>query len=251
MLKWLIGIPYALVVLYVFTCSAVTIWNGPAALQPAVFFDLIRGETEVLDRLAAACASVSVAMLVVAGFKAAGKASRLPGTPGGLAGAGLLSLLLLCSVVPRGVVVRMAQDRYAQDRIRNAVAMVEAYRGSAHRLPTGAEFVAMWQAKSADDYDRSPWGGKLGPDVLAGTVALAPMVGDRTSATSEGGDSAGVGVDPRRAGALLYMPISAGPKGPWRALRATSNGHLVAVRDYAVGIYDSQGVPWWDVAGGR
>jgi hypothetical protein len=54
--------------------------------------------------------------------------------------------------------------------------------------------------------------------------------------------------DTNKAADMIYMPITG---SPWASITAFSTASATAVKNYAVGIFDKNGQPWWDVKGGK
>lgn len=150
-----------------------------------------------------------------------------------------------------------ASNSNARDRVLTAVSMVEEYasaNGGRYPVAGGNTFITMWKSKRPDDYNSSPWGGTTagadGADeattAFAGSAA-APSVATVTAAVT------GVGTvgtaDTNKAADMIYMPISS--NAPWASITAFSTASATAVKNYAVGIFDKNGQPWWDVKGGK
>ncbi|MDB5097582.1 MAG: hypothetical protein JWM80_2003, partial [Cyanobacteria bacterium RYN_339] len=122
------------------------------------------------------------------------------------------------------------------------------------RYPSaGTTFTTMWKSKRPDDYNSSPWGGTTaganGADeattAFAGSTA-APSVATVTAAVT-GIGQAGT-ADTNRAADMIYLPIA---PSPWASITAFSTASATSVKNYAVGIFDKNGQPWWDVKGGK
>ena len=66
---------------------------------------------------------------------------------------------------------------------------------------------------------------------------------------------AGIGVSgtatPANAADMIYAPVGTTGAAPWAALTAFSTSSITTVKNYAVGIFDKNGQPWWDVKGGK
>ena len=149
-----------------------------------------------------------------------------------------------------------AANSNARDRVLTAVSMVEEYASAnGGRYPVAGQntFVQMWKRKRPDDYNASPWGGTAGgangadeaSAAFTGSAA-APSVATVTAAVT------GIGTvgtaDTNKAADMIYMPISS--SAPWASITAFSSASATAVKNYAVGIFDKNGQPWWDVKGG-
>ena len=153
-----------------------------------------------------------------------------------------------------------ASNSNARNRVLSAVTMIEEYsaaNGGSYpasvadvaEASTGA-FSTMWSAKRPDDKASSPWGGptgdtdgvnELGPLEFGNTTAPAAAV----AALNAGGVAA-----PGEAANMLYVtPATA--SNNWGAVTAYSTSALVTFKNYAVGIYDKGGNPWWDAKGGK
>lgn len=150
-----------------------------------------------------------------------------------------------------------AANSNARDRVLTAVSMVEEYasaNGGRYPSAGGNTFITMWKSKRPDDYNASPWGGTTagtnGADeattAFAGSTA-APSVATVTTAVT------GIGTvgtaDTNKAADMIYMPVAAA--APWASITAFSTASATAVKNYAVGIFDKNGQPWWDVKGGK
>ena len=78
---------------------------------------------------------------------------------------------------------------------------------------------------------------------------LAMTFGDTTAQTTNTEDfteATGIG----EAANLLYVSDS-GAGAPFCGITATSTSSAFGVKNYAIGIYDKAGTPWWDVKGGK
>jgi type II secretory pathway pseudopilin PulG len=146
-----------------------------------------------------------------------------------------------------------AANANARERLLDAVTIVEEYASvNAGQYPIGGrdDFTRMWKRKHPDDYNSSPWGGSTGasggvneghPTVIGGA--------DATTATTLGAlagvGSPGTGV-PGQAADLSYVDASG-----WVSVTAASVASNVTVKNYLIGIFDKNGMPWWDVKGGH
>jgi prepilin-type N-terminal cleavage/methylation domain-containing protein len=150
-----------------------------------------------------------------------------------------------------------AANSNARDRVLTAVSMVEEYASAnSGKYPTAGQntFLTMWKAKRPDDYNSSPWGGLAAGSngVDEASSAFTGSSASPASATVTGAVT-GIGTagtaDPTKASDMVYMQISTAT--PWASITAFSTSSAVAVKNYAVGIFDKNGQPWWDVKGGK
>ena len=146
-----------------------------------------------------------------------------------------------------------ASNSNARNRVLSAVTMIEEYSAAnggkyPASLAAGGPFTTMWGAKRPDDKALSPWGGATG--AANGVTELTAMTfGDTTAQTTNTEDfteATGIG----QAANLLYVSDS-GAGAPFCGITATSTSSAFGVKNYAIGIYDKAGTPWWDVKGGK
>lgn len=158
-----------------------------------------------------------------------------------------------------------ASNSNARNRVLSAVTMIEEYSAAnGGQYPTSAAagtgpFTTMWMAKRPDDRALSPWGGASGGTTVGGvnsgvTEVAAADFGFATSALATAGASGMLGFTDGPAVAtnasMLYVSSSAAAT-PWGKVNATSTSSDTTVKNYAVGIADKTGDPWWDVKGGK
>jgi prepilin-type N-terminal cleavage/methylation domain-containing protein len=155
-----------------------------------------------------------------------------------------------------------AANSNARDRVLTAVSMVEEYASAnGGRYPSASAtvpgtFTTMWKSKRPDDYNSSPWGGTTagsnGADeattAITGTTS-APTAATVTTVAVNGGTITVGTADTTRAADMIYAPITASQ--PWASITAFSTASAAAVKNYAVGIFDKNGQPFWDVKGGK
>ena len=150
-----------------------------------------------------------------------------------------------------------AANSNARDRVLTAVSMVEEYASSngGHYPSAGSNtFVTMWKRKRPDDYNSSPWGGLAAggngvDEATAAFTGIATAPANATVTASVGGIGTANTADTTKAADMIYMQIT--PATPWASIMAYSTSSAVAVKNYAVGIFDKNGQPWWDVKGGK
>lgn len=158
-----------------------------------------------------------------------------------------------------------ASNSNARNRVLSAVTMIEEFSAAnGGRYPTsaaaGGPFSTMWAAKRPDDASASPWGGLAGAGTGANdgvvefaaanfTVAADPVGSDPASVTTT---TAAIPTTVAVANAANLCYISSTTTAtPWAAIVTTSTGAAVGVKNYAVGIHDKLGTPWWDAKGGK
>lgn len=150
-----------------------------------------------------------------------------------------------------------AANSNARDRVLTAVSMVEEYasaNGGKYPNAGSSTFTTMWKNKRPDDYNTSPWGGLAGGanGVDEASTAFPGTSASPTAATVTGAVT-GIGTyntaDVTKAADMIYMQISTA--SPWAGITAYSTSSVQAVKNYAVGIFDKNGQPWWDVKGGK
>ncbi|MEB3222921.1 MAG: prepilin-type N-terminal cleavage/methylation domain-containing protein [Candidatus Sericytochromatia bacterium] len=154
-----------------------------------------------------------------------------------------------------------AANSNAQSRVLAGVTVVEEYSGNnSGTYPvsaTGGTFTSLWSSKQGDAADDNPWGGVTGAasgaiEVTAGnfgsaTESAAGALTETTAALTSGltnGAAAG------QSAALLYVSGTTAAT-PWAGVRQSSTMTTVGVKNYAVGICDKNGVPWWTAKGGK
>lgn len=154
-----------------------------------------------------------------------------------------------------------ASNSNARNRVLSGVTMIEEYAAAnGGRYPASAvgtgSFSTMWSAKRPDDKNLSPWGGTCGAGTGAGTLAacgvseFAPVDFGSTAAPTAASAAIVTTTVVGNAANLCYVTPSAAAN-PWGAVTATSTSSLVTVKNYALGIYDKEGIPWWDCKGGK
>jgi len=147
-----------------------------------------------------------------------------------------------------------ASNSNARDRVLTAVSMVEEYASAnGGKYPAvGTTFTNMWKAKRPDDYNVSPWGGSSagvnGVDeaTAAGTGVATQALATTTIALTGIPTTATTSM----AADMIYAPIGVA-SAPWASIQTYSTASSTAVKNYAVGIFDKLGNPWWDVKGGK
>lgn len=156
-----------------------------------------------------------------------------------------------------------AANSNARDRVLTAVSMVEEYASAnggkyppsaaavAPALPT---FTTMWKNKRPDDYNTSPWGGQAaGANGVDETTAAFAGASVSPNAATVVAAVPGIGTagtpDTTKAADMIYLQIS--PTSPWAGITAFSTSSVAFVKNYAVGMFDKNGQPWWDVKGGK
>jgi len=167
-----------------------------------------------------------------------------------------------------------ASNSNARDRVLTAVSMVEEYASAnGGRYPAAATgvqtsayagtFTTMWKNKRPDDYTSSPWGGQAGntsygvdeltqaaPGAgLTGGSTISPTAVTPAAVTSSVAGLMSASAVPGQAADMMYMGINT--SAPWAGINAYSTSSFTAVKNYAVGIFDKNGVAWWDVKGGK
>ncbi|MEB3328569.1 MAG: prepilin-type N-terminal cleavage/methylation domain-containing protein [Candidatus Sericytochromatia bacterium] len=147
-----------------------------------------------------------------------------------------------------------ANNSNAQNRVLSAVTLVEEFAGSNNgRYPTsaatGGTFQALWASKHPDDRTTNPWGGATG-DATDGAIeidacdfgsASEPTTATDTTAALQIGAGA---ANAANAANLIYVSATAAAT-PWAAIRQQNTMTILTVKNYAVGICDKNGVPWW------
>ena len=147
-----------------------------------------------------------------------------------------------------------ASNSNARNRVLSAVTMIEEYSAAnAGQYPVsaaaGGPFQTMWQAKRPDDKALSPWGGATG-DATDGVLESAPVAFEAAApAAATATLAAAYTTGATLAANMLYVTPSTADK--FGAITATSTSSLSQVKNYAVGIADKAGVPWWDAKGGK
>ena len=160
-----------------------------------------------------------------------------------------------------------ASNSNARNRVLSAVTMIEEYSAAnGGQYPVSAAagtgpFTTMWVAKRADDKAASPWGGASG----GVTVNAANTGVTEVAASNFGTDTAANAALAATAASLLgytdgaavataatmQYASSTTAATPWAKVVATSTSSDTTVKNYAVGIADKTGDPWWDVKGGK
>lgn len=148
-----------------------------------------------------------------------------------------------------------ASNSNARNRVLSAVTMIEEYSAAnAGQYPNsaaaGGPFSTMWQAKRPDDKALSPWGGATG--ATTGVSESAPVdFGGTAVATAEttAVQNAFTAASTLAANMLYVTPSVAANK--FAGVTSQSTSSLVPVKNYAVGIADKAGAPWWDAKGGK
>jgi len=163
-----------------------------------------------------------------------------------------------------------AANSNARDRVLTAVSMVEEYSSAnggrypsnpatATSVATTAQlgtFTTMWKNKRPDDYASSPWGGAAGgpygSDECTTTTGFAGNAASSSATAVSSTSLTGLyaaSSTPAQAADMMYMNIASA--APWASITAYSTSSAVVVKNYAVGIFDKNGVAWWDVKGGK
>lgn len=155
-----------------------------------------------------------------------------------------------------------ASNSNAQARVLAAFTVVEEYSGNNSGMyPTsaaaGGTFSALWASKQGDAANDNPWGGATGAasgavEVDAGNFGSAD---EATAAALSSTPASLVGTlvaagGPTQAANLIYVSGNT-TATPWAGVRQASTMTTVAVKNFAVGICDKNGVPWWSAKGGK
>ncbi len=144
-------------------------------------------------------------------------------------------------------------------RLQVAVGLVEksaaANQGQypASRRSVGGEFSKIWLRDRPRDMRDSPWGGPLGPGTGVpddGVSEFDPAEFGFVEAPPAGSVALPTKGTEADAANLCYITPSSKTR-PWGALNLTSRPALVTFKNYAIGICDGSGVPWWDAMGGK
>jgi prepilin-type N-terminal cleavage/methylation domain-containing protein len=148
-----------------------------------------------------------------------------------------------------------ASNSNARNRVLSAVTMIEEYSAAnAGQYPASVAagtgpFSTMWQAKRPDDKALSPWGGATG-NTTSGVSESAPVAFEATAPAAATASVAGAfTAGATLAANMLYVTPSTADK--FAAITATSTSSLSQVKNYAIGIADKAGTPWWDAKGGK
>jgi len=158
-----------------------------------------------------------------------------------------------------------ASNSNARNRVLSAVTMIEEYSAANGGLyPASAAagtgpFTTMWVAKRSDDKAISPWGGASGGVTVnsanTGVTEVAPSnFGSADSAAATAATAGLLGYTDGAAvatAATMQYASSTTAATPWAKVVATSTSSDTNVKNYAVGIADKTGDPWWDVKGGK
>lgn len=157
-----------------------------------------------------------------------------------------------------------ASNAKARTKVLQAVSVLENYaaaNGGAYppANPAGGAFSTNWVAKHPQEAPESPWGGLAGPGngPEDGVVEMAPV--------NFGAATNPVGLDPTGIPTSASIPTtldatytanlayvsSTQTASPWAAIVPSSSGAAVGVKNYAMGIHDKAGRPWFYVQGGR
>lgn len=162
------------------------------------------------------------------------------------------------SVLLYNLLADNAADVRARRRVQLAATVIEKYAAEHHgQYPTsrlaGGPFSVHWALSQQADKNVSPWGGFMGtgsgiPD--DGVSELEPVDFGYTEIPPAASVNVPMSGDVSNAANLCYVTPSVKAK-PWGGLSATSRPSFVVFKNYAVGICDKSGVPWWDVTGGK
>ena len=148
-----------------------------------------------------------------------------------------------------------ASNSNARNRVLSAVTMIEEYSAAnAGRYPASlaagtGPFTTMWQAKRPDDKALSPWGGATG--AASGVAEVNPIAFEATApaaVTAAVNDAYNAAAGAGLTANMLYVTPAS---NAFAAITARSTSSLTQVKNYAVGIADKAGQPWWDVKGGK
>lgn len=149
-----------------------------------------------------------------------------------------------------------ASNSNARNRVLSGLTMIEEYAAAnggqfpaSNAAATGGSFTTMWAAKRADDKATSPWGGTTG--AIDGVDEAAAQNGTAAEASSAAiiAAEAGITAGATAAANMNYVALSGTNK--FAALTADSTSSNVTFKNYAMGIADKNGNPWWDVKGGK
>lgn len=158
-----------------------------------------------------------------------------------------------------------ASNSNARNRVLSAVTMIEEYSAAnggqypASKADGTGPFTTMWTAKRVDDKALSPWGGASGGTTVAlantGVTEVAPLdfaSADAAAATASAAVMLGYtdGAAVATAATMQYASATLAAT-PWAKVVASSTSSDTNVKNYAVGIADKTGDPWWDVKGGK
>ena len=149
-----------------------------------------------------------------------------------------------------------ASNSNARRRVLSAVTMIEEFSAAnSGQYPAsvalGGAFSTMWQAKRPDDKALSPWGGTTG-NVTTGVAESAPVDfgGTAVATTQTALVQNAFATAPTLAANMLYVTPSVAANR-FAGVTSQSTSSVISIKNYAVGIADKAGTPWWDAKGGK
>ena len=147
-----------------------------------------------------------------------------------------------------------ASDLLAHDRLTVLQTCAEEYAAAnAGVYPTASrgDLARMWSRQRPDDKNQNPWGGTTLN--ASGVIERGPATGGTSSSAAASFDTTAgfpIGTSvPAQRGMMMY--VSATNAGPWIGATISETGTWTPVKGYAVATFDAEGMPYWDVKGGK